>query len=131
MYKPKLWAVLGPWEGMGSIATRYLLARGQLVIAISCDDTPAAANLEPARLIITKESISCDCLQRLTKQYGKIDTLIDNLGSLPVTRYILPYMTEHNGRIIITPPFSDYAIELAGELRVMNAPQTISNYLCS
>jgi D-arabinose 1-dehydrogenase-like Zn-dependent alcohol dehydrogenase len=133
MPKSSLWAVVGPVDGLGSAAIRYLLARNQTVIAISCNDRTSisAPNLETAHLIVTPETVSCSCLQRLTTQYGKIDALVDNYKSLPVLRFLLSYMTPGKGRIILTPPDSAYKQELSDELHLLGASQTISTYLCS
>ena len=130
----QIWAVTGPAEGLGPAVIRYLLARGRLVIALPFGDTRSvsltAPNLEIARLTVTADIVSCPPLQRLTRQYGPIDMLVDNYKSLPVLQCILPYMRAGQGRIILTPPFSGYDQEVAAQLRPLGLSQTISTYLC-
>jgi hypothetical protein len=130
-----VWAVAGPAEGLGAATLRYLLTRERIVIAISEEQRDPGRlmvpKLENARLIVTPESISCPCLDRITADYGPIDVLVDNCKSLPVLRFLLSYMTAGSGRIILTPPLSGYDLEVAAMLPRLDLPETISTYLCS
>ncbi|GLU55229.1 hypothetical protein Dfri01_46900 [Dyadobacter frigoris] len=85
MNNPKVWAVLGAMDGLGSAAIKYLVTSRQIVIAFVNKDFPGNTlfDKEPENLyIIPLEAVSekkiKNALTALISKYGAIDFIINN-----------------------------------------------------
>jgi NAD(P)-dependent dehydrogenase (short-subunit alcohol dehydrogenase family) len=101
MEQRKIWIITGASQGLGLATVKYLLSRGQRVVATARnrDDFHRKTGLRHPRLEVIGLDLSSEqavqkALQRIFRTYGRLDVLINNvpIGRRHMMRHILPYM---------------------------------------
>lgn len=86
MNNQKVWLITGTSQGLGLAAVKYLLSRGQIVIATTRNadkfDAELKKNehLEVISLDLTSETEVKNTVEMVAAKYGRIDMLINNAG---------------------------------------------------
>jgi len=85
MNNSKVWLIIGARDGLGAAATKYLVAKKQIVVALIINDSGLhqfydhkpenlhTINIEVFKIITIKET-----LENITAKYGWIDFIINN-----------------------------------------------------
>ncbi|MEJ5052691.1 oxidoreductase [Sphingobacterium sp. MYb382] len=86
MNSQKVWLITGASQGLGLLTVKYLLGKGQLVVATTRDQNSFDAtllkddNLRVYSLDVTNEDAVQEVVEEVIATHGRIDVLINNAG---------------------------------------------------